>query len=246
MPPVVSRQAATLILHFDDREQLGRFFEEAQQQDGFLLTVGDEPRLFHQEQLQATLEGGEQLAFEAQVIQSFPAPDGQFSAAFQLMGFENRKAALQRLLAPPATDADDHEYTGTSPAFRIREMNVAEKSKLAVRADRMERQILVRDSTPPVLLALLNNPWIEDEEVLAVVKSHFATGGIFQRVMSDKRWRANYPIRLAIATNPKTPQPLALSLIPTLRSGDIRRLARGQDLREAIRREILRAAQKLR
>ena len=60
--------------------------------------------------------------------------------------------------APKAAGGASGEMLGASPAFRIRAMNVSEKMRLASRATLTERQILLRDGSPQVLMGLLANP----------------------------------------------------------------------------------------
>ncbi len=132
------------------------------------------------------------------------------------------------------------ETRGVSPIFEIRQMNVTQKSLLAPKASRPQRQILLRDPNPQVLLALLNHPRIEAKEVLALVKNTQAPSGLLQRVAGDKRFASNYEIQAALVRNPKTPTPIAIRLVELLRPNDLRDLAKNQGIREELRKVILR------
>jgi hypothetical protein len=129
---------------------------------------------------------------------------------------------------------------GVSPAFRIRKMDPNQRFRLAVKASRPERAILLRDNSPQVLLGLLAHPRIEDTEVKAIVESAFSTGAIMKRVAANRKWMSNAEIQLAVVRSPKTPPPLAIKLLPSLRTSDLRILAKGSMSREAIRRAALR------
>ncbi len=63
---------------------------------------------------------------------------------------------------------------------------------------------------------------------------------MLQRIAKDRRWSTNYEIRLALVKNPQTPTPLALRMLDTLRERDLRVLAKGSTVREAIRGAALR------
>ena len=128
---------------------------------------------------------------------------------------------------------------GASPIFRIRSMNVSERIRLAAKASRTERQILLRDTSPQVLLSLLNNPRLDGEEVLQIVRSTHASGGVLQRIAEDRRWNQNAEVRASVVRNPKTPTPLAIRLLDTLRTPDLQVLARHSGARETLRRAAL-------
>lgn len=132
------------------------------------------------------------------------------------------------------------EMTGASVALEIRRLNVSEKMRLATRAGRLERQILLRDNSPQVLMGLLTNPRIDEQEVRDLVRSPHAASGVLQHVAKDRRWSTNYEIRLALVRNPKTPTPLAQRLLTTLRKPDLQTLAKSPNVREAIKGAALR------
>jgi hypothetical protein len=148
---------------------------------------------------------------------------------------------------PPDDPSDSvgGEMQGTSPVFRIRQMNVSQKMQLASKATVGERQILLRDGSPQVLMGLLANPRIEDKEVLALAKSSSASSGVLQRIAKDRRWSTNYEIRVALVKNPQTPTPLAVRMLDTLRERELRVMAKGSAVREVIRAAALRKVIKL-
>lgn len=132
------------------------------------------------------------------------------------------------------------EMTGASIALEIRRLNVSQKMRLASKAGRLERQILLRDNSPQVLMGLLTNPRIDEQEVRNLVRSPHAASGVLQHVAKDRRWSTNYEIRLALVRNPKTPTPLAQRLLTTLRKPDLQTLAKSPNVREAVKGAALR------
>jgi hypothetical protein len=114
-----------------------------------------------------------------------------------------------------------------------------------MKADRVERQILCRDSSPQVLLGLLANPRLEAEDVVTIVKSTHATAAILQRVANERRWMGSAEIRTAVVRNPKTPTPVAVKLLETLPISELRDMAKMGSLREEVRRAAFRVYQKV-
>jgi hypothetical protein len=127
---------------------------------------------------------------------------------------------------------------------RLKRLNVTEKMLLAPKAERWERQVLLRDSSAQVLLALLNNPRMEDRELLELLKSVHVTSGLLQRVAKDRRWSTNYEVQVAIVRNPKTPTPLIMRLIDGLRTKDLQVLAKSSHVRESVRKAALKVYEK--
>ena len=224
----------TLRLDFDSSEALRAFAGDWLRTEGCLVQLGEALKLWTPLTVELRHAGVSRGAVEARVLQVFGAGPGGFDTALQAAD----AGPLEELASESA--ARSGEVQGTSPAFRIREMNVSEKMRLASKATRGERQILLRDASPQVLMGLLANPRIEDKEVLALVKNASASGGVLQRIAKDRRWSGNYEIRLALVKNPHTPTPLALKMLETLREPDLRVLAKGSMVREAIRGAALR------
>ncbi len=231
MKTKLGADGATLDLGFDSLEEARDFFAEARKQSSFFLPMETELKQFHPVRVTAGGPKGFRFRFDTEVMQVFPRSDS-FGTAFGFAPDPKRDAELERKLG----SSDD---PNVSPAFKIRQMNPNEKFRLAVKASRAERQILLRDSSPQVLLGLLSHPQIEDNEVKTIVSSNYASGAILQRVSENRKWMSNAEIQLAVVRSPKTPPPLALKLLPSLRTTDLQVLAKGSMSRETIRRAAL-------
>ncbi len=129
---------------------------------------------------------------------------------------------------------------GVSAFFEIKKLNPSQKIILAGKASRQQRQLLLRETSPSIHMALLSNPRIELREVQELAKNPQTSAGVLQRLANDKRWGSNYEIQLGIVKNPKTPSPLAIRFVEVLRTPDLRQLAKSQKLRENIRTAALR------
>lgn len=244
MAPEARLDGGTVHLGFDDPEAVKAFFEAARREDGFLLVLPEPLKQFTTQPFSVDRPAGVDFAFEATVIQVFPAASGA-RVAFQLAGWsEAKELELARKLRGVAAGAvsapEPGPGAGASPIHHIKELNVSQRMRLAMKAGRTERQILLRDTSPQVLLGLLANPRIESKEVLEVVKSNFATGAIMKRVTANRSWAQNLEIRSAVVRSPKTPTPLALRLIDTLSTPDLGALGKSGAAREEIRKAALR------
>jgi len=243
---IVLRPADDAIdLHFDDRTAAEGFFRDVRRQNGFFVHLEHKLKQFQRLEVRAAAPDF-RFDFTAEVVQLFPGP-ATFGTAFQLCGWDDqREAALERALAGEAEEPGDEPErqrvlsdSELSPMFKIKKMNVTQRFQLAMKASRIERQILVRDTSPQVLLGLLSHPRIEDKEVLEVVKSNYASSGILQRVGENRKWMQNPEIRLAVVRSPKTPPQLAMKHLDSLRTRELGTMAKGSWVRESLRKAAL-------
>ena len=259
MKATLDGAGTTLRLDFPDAETLRAFAANWLTKHGCLVRLSEPMKLWTELTVEMRQQGASRVSVEARVMQVFGGGSGGFATALQatetgpLDAFasaptatavaddpQSANEANADVATPPPSDAAGGEILGSSPVFRIRAMNVPEKMHLASRATLSERQILLRDTSPQVLMRLLTNPRIEDKEVLVLAKSASASSGVLQRIAKDRRWSTNYEIRLALVRNPQTPTPLALHMLETLREGDLRKMAKGAAVREVIRAAALR------
>ena len=117
---------------------------------------------------------------------------------------------------------------------QISGMKMGERLKLALKGNRDARTILSRDSSQLVQRFVLQNPRITDEEVIAVAKNRSADHELLEIIYKKKEWVANYQIRLALVSNPKTPIVTAMRLVRTLLQRDLRQLARSKNVPSAV------------
>lgn len=239
---------SSLELRFDELERLRSFIDEARERRHFYLSL-DAPAKPLAEVDVRLFQGGLRTSFRARVVQVFRSGSSGHGTAFQVLEPETLEvtepeAEVEASVGAPGEEKDEREKLGetlgSSPIFRIRQLNISEKMHLATRAGRTERQILIRDPSPQVHMGLLANPHLEESEVQELVKSSRASSGVLQRIAKDPKLAANYEIRLALVKHPQTPTPLAVSLLPRLHRRDLGALAKSSSLRESVKGPALR------
>jgi len=254
MRETLDRNARRLLLHFDDSAELAAWIDRGR---GYGLTVRLEERLEPNEDYELVLASpGATLAVATRIKQVFRSGRDLFGTVFEPIdwGVLDQEATAADAGAPPdgaissepvagseeGESETTDEMSGSSVAFDVRQLNASERIRLASRANRNERMVLLRDPAPPVHMALVSNPRIEAKEVLEIAKNPQAAAGVLQRIAQDRRFAGNYEIQLALVKNPKTPSPLAARFVEMLRLSDLRDLAKSQALRENIRSVALR------
>lgn len=238
-----------------DLDSLGEgegFFDRAERQEGFLAELPRALPRGKEVEVVIAAPGGFEVTVPATVLHVFgdPSTSEAFTTALELAGGgAAARAELGRRLASAgggdrsgAAEPEPEpvgETLGASPIHRIRAMTPPERARLARKANRIERQILLRETAPLVMMALLQNPHLEADDVVQMIKSPYAPPGVLKRVAGDRRWASNPDVRLVLVRNPQTPTPLAVRLLPGLPTRALQVLARGGEAREELRKAAL-------
>lgn len=120
---------------------------------------------------------------------------------------------------------------------KILRMSVPAKIDMAQKGNKEARTLLIRDSNKIVQMAVLDSPKITEAEVEAIAKMRNVTDDILRKVARDREWMKKYGIVRALATNPKTPSGVAMTLVPKLVDFDLKMLIKDKNVSEVIRRE---------
>ena len=133
-------------------------------------------------------------------------------------------------IAVPAALVDDGTTVEPTLLQRLKTMVVAERIKLALRGNRESRQLLVRDGNRLVRRFVLQNPRLTDDEIIALAKNRTIDDEMIREIAAHREWTKKYQVKLALATNPKTPMVFALRFLATLGDRDIRALAKSKNV----------------
>lgn len=182
------------------------------------------------------LAGGGEIAVAARVV----APLADALA----LHLEGDPAAIVRALVTPPRAADEPAEPEGSLWERLRAMTPPQKILLAPKADRLTRALLVQESDPQVLLALLKNPRLSLDEVVRVAKSSLLSFQAADLILKTNPWFANLDIRLALVHNPKLAIPFALRILQTLPENEVRTIAKGAATSMALKQAAMKRLQR--
>jgi hypothetical protein len=108
---------------------------------------------------------------------------------------------------------------------RILMMGVADKIKLAMTGNQAVRSILLRDPNKMVAVAVIKSPNIEQAEIETIARSRSVCEEVLRSIASKEEWMKCYRVKLNLATNPKTPVPVALNILLDLDQTELEALA---------------------
>jgi len=102
---------------------------------------------------------------------------------------------------------------------------------------------LVHDAREEILLALLENPNLEEPHVTALVGRLDLSANLLSAIAAEGKWISRESVRLALARHPRTPKRIAVSILRQLFLFDLARLtllpSAPADIRRAAEEAIL-------
>lgn len=151
-------------------------------------------------------------------------------------GEEDELAKLMTLAKRGETAEQPEDVAQLSLLQRIGRMRVGERIKLAVRGNREERMVLIRDRSRLVSLAVLESPKISDTEMEAFASMKNVQESVLRGIATKRKFIKLYGVLKALTTNPKTPLDVALPLLSHLLIKDLRGLAMNKNVNETVRK----------
>lgn len=116
----------------------------------------------------------------------------------------------------------------------VQTLSVFQKIKLARTGNKEARALLVRETNKIVASAVIRSPKITENEVLAFAKSRSVTDEVLRLIAANRDWTKSYPLKLALAANPKCPAPVAMRFVNHLHEKDLLGLMKSKDVPSAI------------
>ncbi|MCA9609665.1 MAG: hypothetical protein KC619_28900 [Myxococcales bacterium] len=120
-------------------------------------------------------------------------------------------------------------------AFRIGNMSISEKIRLALIGDAAARAILVRDANKIVCMAAVTSPAMRDAEAARIAASKQVADDILRYIGNRRDWLGNYELKKNLVFNPKTPMGVSMNFLSHLRANDLKSLARSKNVPAALR-----------
>lgn len=124
-------------------------------------------------------------------------------------------------------------------AYRIREMNPAEKIRLAMIGDAAARALLIRDPNRTVSHAAISSPGLTESEATSFAHSKEVGEDILRYIGNRREWLRSYDIKRALTFNPKTPAGIALRFISHMRPNDLKLLAKSRGVAGSVKTAAL-------
>jgi hypothetical protein len=160
-----------------------------------------------------------------------PAGEAPLAPAEEVT-FKSEAEALVRYLS------DDERQHGdkVSAVQRLYRLNTADKVVTALKGNREERAILIRDPNRIVATAVLGSPRVTESEIESFASMKNVSDEILRQIGSHKEWTRHYGVVSSLVRNPRTPLAISLGMVSRLNPKDIKSVAVDRNVPEAIRK----------
>lgn len=122
---------------------------------------------------------------------------------------------------------------------KINALDVKGRIQLALKGNKEERSILIRDGTKVVALAVLDAPKLSDGEVEKIASQKNVLEAVLRQIPLKRRFMKNYIVVRNLVANPRTPLDLGLNLMKNLLAADLKNLSANKEVSETIRKLAL-------
>lgn len=148
------------------------------------------------------------------------------AAVLEILGEDMGEIA--KLLASEG-EIEDEELESSLFAA-VQKMSVMQKIKLARIGGKEARALLIKDRNRIVASSVLASPKLTETEVVAFAQSRSVGDELLRVIANNREWTKSYQIKLALTSNPKTPQPQAIKFLNYLQERDLRNLMKSKDV----------------
>jgi hypothetical protein len=155
------------------------------------------------------------------------------------------KAAAEAASAASAVAAKARPAVPPKPAQRdntlqkINRLDVKGRIQLAMKGNKEERSILIRDGTKVVALAVLDAPKISDGEVEKFALQKNVLEAVLRQIPLKRRFMKNYIVVRNLVSNPRTPLDLGLGLMKHLQPQYLKNISANKEVSETVRKLAL-------
>jgi hypothetical protein len=122
---------------------------------------------------------------------------------------------------------------------KINALDVKGRIQLALKGNKEERSILIRDGTKVVALAVLEAPKLSDGEVEKFALQKNVLEAVLRQIPLKRRFMKNYIVVRNLVANPRTPLDLGLGLMKHLLTQDLKNISANKEVSETVRKLAL-------
>ena len=119
---------------------------------------------------------------------------------------------------------------------KISNLSVGQRVQLAMRGNKEERFILIRDGARVVSSAVLQSPKLTDAEVETFAAMKNVQESVLRDIARSKKFMKNYAVVRQLVNNPHCPLDLSLGLINHLLVNDLKTLSMNKNIADTLRK----------
>jgi hypothetical protein len=148
-------------------------------------------------------------------------------------------ASVTAVTAAKVRKAKEESDERVSPLQKISRLTVGERVQLAIKGNKEERFILIRDGSKVVSSAVLESPKINDQEVEMFASMKNVQESVLRGIAGKRKYMKTYAVVRALANNPRCPLDVQLTIVKNLLNMDLRALSGNKNVSETVRKVAL-------
>lgn len=149
------------------------------------------------------------------------------------------KRAADAVAAKKAADdkaAADEAHQRMSPLQKISKLTVGERIQLAMKGNKEERFILIRDGAKLVSSAVLESSKLTDQEVETFAAMKNVQESVLRGISGKRKFMKQYSVMRALVNNPRCPLDVQMNLAKNLLNQDLKSLSMNKNVSETVRK----------
>jgi hypothetical protein len=139
----------------------------------------------------------------------------------------------------PAAGVSPNPGQRDNAVQKINRLDIKGRIQLAMKGNKEERSILIRDGTKVVALAVLEAPKLSDGEVEKFALQKNVLEAVLRHIPLKRRFMKNYIVVRNLVANPRTPLDLGLGLMKHLLMQDLKNISANKEISETVRKLAL-------
>jgi len=171
-------------------------------------------------------------AADAPGSEANPAPAASVTASDAAAQAKSAESAHKKPAAPVQPKREN-------TLQKISHLDVKGRIQLALKGNKEERSLLIRDGTKVVALAVLDAPKLSDGEVEKFASQKNVLEAVLRQIPLKRRFMKNYIVVRNLVANPRTPLDLGLGLMKNLLAQDLKNISANKEISETIRKLAL-------
>ncbi len=137
---------------------------------------------------------------------------------------------------PADKHAKPEDEKKLSTLQKLARMTVGERVQTAMKGNKDERFILIRDGAKVVALAVLESPKVTETEAESFAAMKNVQEAVLRGIASKRKYMKNYAVVRALVNNPRVPLDVSLPLLPHLLTMDLRHLSMNKNVSDLLRK----------
>ena len=154
----------------------------------------------------------------------------------------NQLQELQRMdleaaaaFADAAEGAEPDKVKRETLLEKLSRLRVVERVQMALKGNRDERLLLIRDPCKVVQRAVLQSPQLSEQEIESFAAMASLTEEVLRLIAVNRKFRKNYVVVRALMFNPKTPLEVTLHMLPGITAKDLKLLTASKNIPDTLR-----------